>query len=230
MMLARRGTAVAAGALGIVAMFIALATPARAAGAGGVELTPIVAADAPPSKRSAFHVDLKGSKRTTQQFDLRNLSNSPVTAKLYSAAAARQPQGGFAVSGAGSAPWIELPMSSVRLQAHEVRRITFTITEPDAVVDQHSYGAVVMQPGEGSSVVVRVATIVYLTQDTPTEDGGSPLFAGVAASVAILVVGGAIALVMVRRGRSGRRVPLDRSVVEDVWRHEEAGNARRDLG
>ena len=133
---------------------------ALAAGTGGVELTP-------GGSSSAFHASLKAGQSATAEFTLTNLKGAPADIRLYAASASRGGDGGYAVGGPGSAPWISIDNQIVHLAAHQAKRYSFTITRDTAPRGEGlTYGAVVLEEA-GGNLVTRAATLVYLDRVGP---------------------------------------------------------------
>jgi hypothetical protein len=133
---------------------------AQAAGTGGVELTP-------GGSSSAFHASLKAGQTATAQFTLTNLKATPTDIRLYAASASKGGDGGYAVGGPGSAPWISIDDQVVHLAAHQAKRYSFTIARDTAPRGEGlTYGAVVLEEA-GGNLVTRAATLVYLDRIGP---------------------------------------------------------------
>ena len=184
----------------VPAVLVALASPAAAGGPAGGEVTPDPAVSGDGRTVTAFHVSSAGEAPAVQRYRLRNLTDKPVTIRLYAASAEKSASGAYAVSGPGSAPWIELADAQVTLPARGERTGSFVVSSGRAPAATGTvYGAVVLERAS-ASVVTRAATLVYLEGGT-TGGGGSrlPLYAGAGAAAAVLL--GSAAVLAVRRRR-----------------------------
>ena len=176
-------------------------TGARAAGTGGIEVTPVPGV-VDGKQVTAFRAELPESGTTQVRFALRNITKEPRSARVYAASARADGQGGFAIGDAGSSPHVRLEDRTVRLAANETRAETFDVLAPgDDRPDGTVHAAVVIEVKQGA-VVQRAATLVYL------EPGDSPprsrWVAWVAGAVLAAVI---LGWLLVRRRRRHRAEP-----------------------
>jgi hypothetical protein len=153
----RRPLSLVAGLLVAAVTAIAVAPAATAAGTGGIELTPVPVVDGHRHRVTAFHVGPGGRA----EFALRNLTDQPVTIRMYAASATRSPSGAWSIGSSGSASWIHLKAESVVVPGHAVLTRTFTVAR-QGLAKGVTFGAVVLEQSHGT-VVERAATLVYLT-------------------------------------------------------------------
>lgn len=176
----------------VVVLVVLLATPARAAGTGGIEVTPIPAV-ADGKTVTAFRVQLPGEEESVDvPFSLRNLTDEPRSARLYVATANRAKDGTFDVGSAGSSDYVEMADAEVQLAAGAAERRTFTVR---GEAGEQRYAAVVVEVQRGS-VVQRAATVIYLK---PPRIIPVPLLLALAAGLLVAVTAGAVFLAMLRR-------------------------------
>jgi len=143
-------------------VLLGFAPAAQASGTGGVDLRPL------DTNASAFHLSLRAGHHQTERFELRNLTASPATVRVYAATAARTSDGSFTVGGAGSAPWAAVPDREVTLAPHATQDISFDVNRDLAPAGEGlAYGAVVLEQAHGT-VIARVATLIYLTRVGPS--------------------------------------------------------------
>jgi len=160
-LLSRTGAATACAVAASVVLGFAPA--AQASGTGGVDLRPL------DTNASAFHLSLRAGHHQTERFELRNLTASPATVRVYAATAARTSDGSFTVGGAGSAPWAAVPDREVTLAPHAAQDISFDVNRDLAPAGEGlAYGAVVLEQAHGT-VIARVATLIYLTRVGPSK-------------------------------------------------------------
>jgi hypothetical protein len=157
-------TAGAATAVAVAAAVVLAAAPAASAsGTGGVDLRPL------DTNATAFHLSLRAGHDRTERFALHNLTASPASVRVYTAAAARTSDGSFTVGGAGSAPWAALPDRTVTLAPHATQTLSFDVSRDLAPAGEGlAYGAVVLEQAHGT-VIARVATLIYLNRIGPSK-------------------------------------------------------------
>lgn len=131
--------------------------PARAAGTGGIEVSPYPGV-VDGHQVTAFHVRVPTRGTVAVRYSLRNTTDHEVTGRLYAASATSDGHGGWTVGDAGSSPYVGLADQRVRLRAHETRLASFPV---HGAIDGTRYAAVVVEVQEGA-VVTRAATLVYL--------------------------------------------------------------------
>ena len=173
----------------LVLLLLVLAVPARAAGTGGIEVSPYPGV-VDGKQVTAFHVKVptRGSAKVT--YSLRNTTNHAVRGRLYAASATPDGSNGWTVGGAGTSPYVGLPDHQVSLAAHETRLATFTV---HGKVSGTQHAAVVVEVKQGS-VVTRAATLVYLERGRRV-----PLPLLVVGAAVLLLLASAVAFVLVRR-------------------------------
>lgn len=160
------------------------ATPAGAAGAGGVEVSPLRAgSDGHPA--TAFHVRVAGTSRQTERFLVRNLTQSPRVVRLYAADVRRDEAGTFTVAGPGSSELVALPTQTLSLKPQQRLELSMDIT-PKAGLHGTDYAAVVVEV-PGAAVVTRAATLVYVEGEIGTSAGVSWWQIAAAAAAAAIV-------------------------------------------
>jgi hypothetical protein len=148
----------------LISVVVLLALPfggapaARAAGTGGIEISPYPGV-VDGHQVTAFHVSVPAHGHATVRYVMRNTTGHPVAGKVYAAAATRGTGGQFAIGGPGSAPKVHFAGGDVTLPANAVRPGTFTIDGP---VDTGTFSAVVVEVHQGA-VNERAATLIYLT-------------------------------------------------------------------
>lgn len=180
---------VAAALLGLVAVVLT-AAPAAAAGTGGLELAPDPAAADPGDPVARFEVEVPSRGEVSEAFVLRNVTDEPRTARLYTAEV-REVDGNLQVGAEGSSPWARLASEEVTLGPGEMRTGSFTV-EGGELPDGGAMAAVVLEVGD-EGVVQRAATMVYL-------DVGRQV------PLPLLLVGVAVALVAVSAATWGHHV------------------------
>ena len=141
----------------IVALLVALAVPASAAGTGGIDVSPYPGS-VHGQQVTAFHVSVPSRGSTTVRYSLRNVTAATVDGRLYAASAVPDGHGSYVIGDAGSSPYLYLKTQQVTLTAHETRLATFTA---HGKVSGRHYAAVVLEVRNGA-VVQRAATLVYL--------------------------------------------------------------------
>lgn len=152
-----RSRAVAA-LVGLVVLVLPTA-PAGAAGTGGLELSPDPAAAAEGDPVARFEVDVPSRGEVTESFVLRNVTDEPRTARLYTAEV-REVDGTLQVGAEGSSRWARLASQEVTLGPGEVRTGSFSV-QGGELPDGGAMAAVVLEVGD-EGVVQRAATMVYL--------------------------------------------------------------------
>jgi hypothetical protein len=172
-------------------LLLVLAVPARAAGTGGIEVSPYPGV-VDGHQVTAFHVKVptRGDAKVT--YTLRNTTNHKVSGRLYAASATPDGHNGWTVGGAGTSRYVGLPDQQVSLAPHETRLATFTV---HGKVDGTQHAAVVVEVKQGS-VVTRAATLVYLERGRRV-----PLPLLVVGAAVLLLLAATVAVVLVRRRR-----------------------------
>lgn len=144
---------------------LVVATPAGAAGTGGIEVTPLPAV-VDGEQVTAFRVELPGSGEDEVPFLLRNVEDGERSATVYAARASRSPDGSYAVGDAGSSPYVSYERREVTLAEGEQREESFVLRRPEGDSPSgEQYAAIVIEVGNGS-VVQRAATLVYIDPGT----------------------------------------------------------------
>ena len=141
---------------------VLVAGPALAAGTGGVDVSPYPGV-VNGKQVTAFHTRVPSSGEAVVQYSLRNTTNAPASARLFSASAART-GGQFTVGAAGSSPYISFPDEQVTLKPQESRIETFTVHAGPHGVAAGSYGAIVVEVKNGS-IIQQAAVVVYLERE-----------------------------------------------------------------
>jgi hypothetical protein len=176
-------------ALTVLLLLLAVAAPARAAGTGGIEVSPYPGV-VDGHQVTAFHVKVPTRGSVAVRYSLRNTTGKPAHGRLYAASAVSDGHGGWTIGGAGSTDDVDLDDQQVDLAPNETRLSSFRVEGPAG-----RRAAVVIEVKQGS-VVTRAATLVYLehgrTVPVPV------LLAGIA--VLLLLASGA-AVWRVRRKR-----------------------------
>lgn len=186
-----------AAALALAVIGLSAASPALAAGTGGIEVTPL-ATGKNGRAATAFHVDLHRKGSTKVSFALRNVADAPRTGRIYVAEAHRAAGGQYDVGSAGSSPYVSYRDQQVSLRAGEVRRETFTVARGSRPMPKNRvYAAVVVEVANGA-VVQRAATLIYLEPQKPFD---LPIVAVIGVAL-VLVMGAAVV-----SARSHERVP-----------------------
>lgn len=179
-------------AVGLLLLLLVL--PARAAGTGGVDISPypgIVGG----KQVTAFHAKVPSRGDVTVQYALRNTTDKTATARLFAAKAMRGSNGDFTIGTAGSSPYLSFPDQQVSLKPREIRIASFTVhPSPDGRPKNETYGALVVEVRNGS-VIQQAATVVYLK---PGRSVPLPLLI-VLIAIAVLALAGLGFLVVVRR-------------------------------
>lgn len=162
-----------------------LATPAWAAGTGGIDLSPY------PSivngrQITAFHADVPSRGSISVRYTLRNVSKQPHTVRVYAASATRN-GGSFSVGTAGSSPYLTFPTRTVTLTGGATQLGTFTVHGP---VHGTTYGALVVEVTTGS-ITQRAATLVYLKKGRTVP---VPLLLTLIAVLVLALAGAAVAI------------------------------------
>jgi hypothetical protein len=139
----------------VLLLVLAVPVPARAAGTGGIEVSPYPGV-VDGHQVTAFHVKVPSRGTTQVRYSLRNTTARPVHGRLYAASASPDGRGGWTVGGPGSSPYIALADQQVSLKANETRLASFGAHGPAG-----EHAAVVVEVTQGS-VVTRAATLVYL--------------------------------------------------------------------
>lgn len=193
-------------AVAVLAVAVVLAClcggAARAAGTGGIEVTPLPAI-VDGEQVTAFHVELPGRGSKEIPFLLRNVENGERTASVYAADVTRAENGAFDVSDAGSSPYVRYEQRTVTLAPGEQRRETFALERPNAASpSEETFGAIVVEVSNGS-VVQRAATLVYVNPGTRLP---LPLLIVLVALLLIAVTAVTIT-VYARRSRAGAEAP-----------------------
>lgn len=181
----------------LVFLMLSAVAPARGAGTGGIEVTPLPAT-VDGKTVTAFRVELPGSGSKEVEFLLRNVEDGERSAELYAAEATRSPDGSFAIGDPGSSPFLSYERRSVTLPEGEQRVESFRLQRPDGEQPtEEVYGAIVVQVSSGS-IVQRAATLVYIK---PGRQLPVPLPLLIVLVAAALVLAAAIAVVIAARRR-----------------------------
>lgn len=178
-------------ALTVLGALVAVPSSASAAGVGGVELV--------PDGGTSFHLEVRPDQTASAGFTLRNLTDAPAEVRLYAAAAARTGGDGWAVSGPGSASWLQLDDQTVALGPGEQRQLSFTVTGDGT----ERTGAVVVEQTRGN-VAQRAATLVYAQAASPV-----PLPLLLIGLALLLVVVAAVAVAATARRRDAGDAPAE---------------------
>jgi len=173
----------------LVLLLLVLAVPARAAGTGGIEVSPYPGV-VDGHQVTAFHVKVPSRGTTTVRYSLRNTTAAPVHGRLYAASATPDGHGGWTVGGPGSTRYVGLEDQQVSLTPHQTRLATFTVHGP---IHGTPHAAVVVEVKQGS-VVTRAATLVYLERGRTV-----PLPALLVGAAALLLLTAGAAVTWVRR-------------------------------
>jgi len=173
----------------VVALLVLLSAPARAAGTGGIEVSPYPGV-VRGHQVTAFHVKVPSRGSVSVRYSLRNTTGRTVHGRLYAATATRK-RGGWVIGDAGSSSSVELADQQVSLAPHETRVASF---EVHGTAGGHA--AVVVEVKQGS-VVTRAATLVYL------ERGRTVPLPVLLVGIAVLLLLAAALAVAWRRTRSG---------------------------
>jgi hypothetical protein len=168
--------------------------PARAAGTGGVDVSPYPGVQN-GKQITAFHAKVPSRGSSTVQYALRNTTSKTATARLFGASA-RKTDGTFTLGPAESSPYLDFADRTVTLKPHETRIASFRVHPgPDGRPKGTAYAALVVEVKNGS-VIQQAATVVYLQ---PGRTVPLPLLV-VLVAVALVLLGRA-GLVLVRRRR-----------------------------
>lgn len=181
-------------------VWLALVTqPALAAGTGGVDVSPYPGV-VNGKQVTAFHTRVPSRGDAVVRYSLRNTTNQPAAARLFSASASRT-GGQFTIGAAGSSPYISFPDAQVTLKPQETRISSFTVhAGPDGVA-AGSYGAIVVEVKHGS-IVQQAAVVVYLSRASTVS---LPLLV-ISIAIAVLLLAGT-GFVLVARHRTPARHP-----------------------
>jgi hypothetical protein len=177
------------------------AAPSRAAGTGGIEVTPV------PSMRggkaiTTFTVTVPSSGTRTVPYTLRNVDAVPRTVRVFAAQVTRS-GGTYTLGAPGTSPYVRDRDRTVTLQGHEVQQERFTVTGKGAL-RRVAYAAVVVEVRQGS-VVQNAATLITLRPASNRVVGvPRPV---VAVALALLVLAAAALLVVRRRQASDTQEP-----------------------
>ena len=170
----------------VVLVLLLCGGTARAAGTGGVEVTPFPGV-VDGKQQTAFHVDVPTRGDTSVRYVLRNTTSEPRSAKLYAASATPDGKGGYAIGDPGSSPYVDLPARTVSLKGKESRLERF---RAHGEVEGTRYAAVVVEVTNGA-ITQRAATLVYLERGRTVP---LPLLLVLLAVGLLVVVGGAVLL------------------------------------
>lgn len=140
----------------VLLLLVVLTAPARAAGTGGIEVSPYPGA-VNGRQITAFHTRVSHGD-VSVKYSLRNTTASPARGRLYAASAVPDGKGGYTIGGAGSSPYVSLKLQEVSLDGGEVRIASF---RAHGKVSTPTYAAIVVEVRNGS-IVQRAATLVYL--------------------------------------------------------------------
>ncbi len=184
-----------AAAVGVLVV-LAGASPAAAAGTGGIEVTPLPGV-VDGKQVTSFRVELPSDGTDGVEFALRNITDAPKSARLYTARARPDGKGSFTIGDAGSSPYVRLDDRTVQLAPQEVRAERFTVAAPDERPTQQVYAAVVVEVQQGA-IVQRAATLVYIS---PGRGVSLPLLL-VLGAAALILLGGLSVLLAARRRRT----------------------------
>lgn len=171
--------------------------PARGAGTGGIEVTPLPAM-VDGEQVTAFRVELPAYGSKEVSFLLRNVEEGERTARLYAARATQSADGSFDVGDPGSSAVVSYPTQVVTLAEGEQRVERFTVERPEG--DQPSeltYSAIVVEVSNGA-IVQRAATLVYVQ---PGRQLPAPLPVLIVLVAAALIGAVAVGLALVARRR-----------------------------
>lgn len=160
-----------------LALVVAGAVPASAAGTGGIEVSPYPGI-VDGHQVTAFHATVPGSGEGKVAWSLRNTTGAVATGRLYAAAATSDGHGGWTIGEAGSSPYLRFDSREVRLAPHEIQVSEFAV---HGDLDGPQHAAIVVEVRNGS-VVARAATLVYLV---PGPAGALP---GITVGLALLLV------------------------------------------
>jgi hypothetical protein len=172
-------------------LLLVLAVPARAAGTGGIEVSPYPGV-VDGHQVTAFHVKVPRGGSSKVTYSLRNTTNHPVHGRLYAASATPDGHNGWTVGGAGTSRYVDLPDQQTSLKPHETRLQTFTV---HGKVDGTQHAAIVVEVKQGS-VVTPAATLVYLERGRRV-----PLPVLVVGAAVLLLLAASVGVVLMRRRR-----------------------------
>jgi hypothetical protein len=141
----------------VLLLLVVLTAPARAAGTGGIEVSPYPGA-VNGRQVTAFHTRVASHGDVSVKYSLRNTTASPARGRLYAASAVPDGKGGYTIGDAGSSPYVSLKLQEVSLDGGEVRIASF---RAHGKVSTRAYAAIVVEVRNGS-IVQRAATLVYL--------------------------------------------------------------------
>lgn len=143
----------------VVLLLLLVGSPARAAGTGGIEISPYPGL-VDGKQVTAFHVEVPRRGSEQVQYTLRNTTNSPKTARLYAASAAPDGKGSYTIGDPGSSPYVDFSAGTVTLPGGAQERHTFQVSgEPTG----DTLAALVVEVTNGA-VTQRAATLVYLSR------------------------------------------------------------------
>lgn len=176
----------------IAVLLLLLAGPAKAAGTGGIEVTPLPSVvDGKPA--TAFRVDVPSSGSVEVPYQLRNVAEEERSARIYVAAVDRDENGTFSLLDPGSSRFASMDPQSVTLAVGESREESFTIRGGE-LPDDEQLAAVVVEVTNGS-IVQRASTLIYFERGRQVP---LPLLL-VGAAVLLVVAAGAAFSVVARR-------------------------------
>lgn len=131
--------------------------PARAAGTGGIDVSPIPAF-VDGVQVTSFRVEVPSEGSRPVAFSLRNVTEEERSARLFVAEVTRDGDG-FRLGEPGSSPYVEMADREVTLAGQEVREESFTVSGPRP--DDEVLAAVVLEVTAGS-VTTQASTLIYL--------------------------------------------------------------------
>ncbi|MFP5218335.1 MAG: hypothetical protein ACLGIG_01165 [Actinomycetes bacterium] len=144
----------------VVLLPLLVTAPARAAGTGGIEVTPLtepVDGAAPTS----FRVDVPSDGTERVPFLVRNVDDQPRSARLF-VAPVRRDGDSFALGEPDASEWVEYEARDVTLQPGESQEHALVV-RGGKLPDDEVLAAVVVQVRSGS-VVQRASTLIYLDE------------------------------------------------------------------
>ena len=172
----------------VAVLFLLPTAGVRAAGTGGVELSPYPGVK-DGKQVTAFRATVPRRGSVDVRYSLRNTTDAPRTARLYAASATKQADGQWSIGDAGTSPYISgFSTRSVTLRPGEVQIKQFQVSGD---VRDGQASALVVEVTAGS-VTQRAATLVYLTRGpvlpVPVLLAIGALLVALCAGIAILVV------------------------------------------
>lgn len=194
-----------AAALLCLAAVLLVSSPARAAGTGGIEVTPV-----PPvvdgKAVTAFRVKVPSEGTVRVPYRISNVEDGTRGARVYAAAVTEDANGSFTLGEPGTSPYVSMPDRRVELNPDEARSEVFEVRAPNGRRPEGEALAAVVVEVRNGSVVQRASTLIYLERGRQVP---LPLLLVVLAVVLVLMAGAGVAVLARRRNSAARADGVD---------------------